>query len=196
MTEDRRTFLKTAGATVVGAALAGCAGGTPSESSEGTADGTSESTTEMSESTETTDGESSTTTATEGGDVAGSVSSESNADLELTEHTFFQDGSTEGVRGTVTNTSETTYSLVVVHVNPESEDGETLGRFEADSSESIDTLEPDATWDFEVTFDGDMEFTQYTIWVTGQTEGDAGGSSGTNNSSNVSNSSNSSNTSD
>lgn len=90
-----------------------------------------------------------------------------------------RDGSNEGVRGTVTNVSDKTNSLVVVHVNPENDKEETLDRFEADSSESIDTLEPDATWDFEVVFDGDIDFTQYTIWATGQTEGNSAGTSNT-----------------
>ncbi|EJN59796.1 FxLYD domain-containing protein [Halogranum rubrum] len=172
MSESRRTFLKTAGASVVGVAVAGCTGNSPDGS-----DGTTEATTtadgtDTVAENETTTGESS---ATATGDVSGSVGSESNADLELTEHSYFQDGSNEGVRGTVTNTSDKTYSLVVVHVNPENDNAETLDRFEVDSSESIDTLEPDATWDFEVVFDGDIDFTQYTIWATGQTEGNSGG---------------------
>ncbi|SFL28551.1 Tat (twin-arginine translocation) pathway signal sequence [Halogranum rubrum] len=172
MSESRRTFLKTAGASVVGVAVAGCTG----NSSDGS-DGTTEATTtadgtDTVAENETTTGESSTTASA--GDVSGSVGSESNADLELTEHSYFQDGSNEGVRGTVTNTSDKTYSLVVVHVNPENDEAETLDRFEVDSSESIDTLEPDATWDFEVVFDGDIDFTQYTIWATGQTEGNSG----------------------
>ncbi|SEO57643.1 hypothetical protein SAMN04487948_103310 [Halogranum amylolyticum] len=169
-------FLKSAGATMLGVSTAGCAG----NGSEGD-DGTTEATTTTTESTGTTDGANSSTA--ESGDVEGTVGSESDADLEITEHTFFQEGSTEGVRGTVTNVSDKTFSLVVVHVNPESEDGDTLGRFETDSSESTDTLEPDATWEFEVVFDGDLEFTQYTIWATGQTEGTAENASTTGDSS-------------
>jgi hypothetical protein len=194
MADSRRTFLKSAGATVLGVTVAGCTGNgsdgadgtteTTTTSGETTTDGettTTESAT-TTDSTETTadgnettaDGNTSSTTG-ESSSITGSVGSESNADLELTEHSFFENGSTEGVRGTVKNISDKTFSLVVVHVNPESDQGDTLERFEVDSSESIDTLEPDATWDFEVTFDGNLEFTQYTIWATGQTEGNSSG---------------------
>lgn len=175
MSESRRTFLKTAGASVVGVAVAGCTGNSSDGSDGTTEEMTTADGTDTAAGNETTTGESSTTASA--GDVSGSVGSESNADLELTEHSYFQEGSNEGVRGTVTNTSDKTYSLVVVHVNPENDKAETLDRFEVDSSESIDTLEPDATWDFEVVFDGNIDFTQYTIWATGQTEGNSAGTS-------------------
>ena len=100
----------------------------------------------------------------------GSVTAESNEDLRLVEHDYYDEGDTEGVEGTVKNVGDTTYSYVEVHLSPVGEKYE-RERFEVDSQEAIDSLAPGETWAFDVALDGAFEFSEYDIWVTGRKSG-------------------------
>lgn len=191
MTRSRRQVLKTAGVTALGLGVAGCTGESSDTGSAGSAGGDSGSDaidmtetatandaiteSETAEETETADTtgadtatDAGTATATSG-DVEGTVTGESVDALQLVEHEYYQDGDVEGVRGTVENVSERAFSYVEVHLAPKNEKEETLGRFQVDSQEAIDSLGPDETWEFDVEIDGEFEFTRYDIWATGRT---------------------------
>jgi hypothetical protein len=173
--------LKTAGVTALGLGVAGCTG----ESSDSGSDAidmtetatandaiTESETAEETETADTTGADTATdagTATATSGDVEGTVTGESVDALQLVEHEYYQDGDVEGVRGTVENVSERAFSYVEVHLAPKNEKEETLGRFQVDSQEAIDSLGPDETWEFDVEIDGEFEFTRYDIWATGRT---------------------------
>jgi hypothetical protein len=154
MPETRRSFLRAAGIVAIGAGVAGCTNAPGGSEGDGNnqANGGNE---------------------TSGGNVSpnGTVDDRSQDAFALREHSYFEEGETVGVRGTVENVSETTFELVTVHVAPRTEAENTAGKVYPDRKTAYrDTLAPGNTWDFEVAYDTpDVEsFDAYGIWVTGQ----------------------------
>ncbi|WP_224333225.1 DUF2393 domain-containing protein [Haloprofundus halobius] len=104
-------------------------------------------------------------------DVEGTVGEQSQQDLEIVRHSYFQRDGQSGVEGVIRNTGDTTYELVTVHVSPRTDEGDDSAReYPEQQEEYRDTLAPDATWEFEAVFDAPEGRSpdSYVIWVTGQ----------------------------
>ncbi|QCJ46936.1 hypothetical protein [Haloprofundus sp. MHR1] len=104
-------------------------------------------------------------------DVEGTVGEQSQQDLEIDRHSYFQRDGESGVEGVIRNTGDTTYELVTVHVAPRADESDDSAReYPEQQEEYRDTLAPDATWEFEVVFDAPEGRSpdSYVVWVTGR----------------------------
>ena len=188
---NRRSFVSTAGATVAGLALAGCAGdtgdadGTPTETETELVETTTEAsetetpteTATETEGTETVGNQTDTgnqtgtgnQTDTEGGynidEFEGEIGAGGDDNLEVVNHEVYQTGDDVGVVGSVRNTGDTAYEVVQVDVTLNH--GDTgIGDFTITSEEQINDLAPGETWQFRVSFQDALEDEELTDAVT------------------------------
>lgn len=183
MSKNRRAFVRGIGTTLLAAGVAGCTdmggetdggddqaqqGGTETD---GAADAGNE--TETTTAAEETGGNETTGNETTGNesDVQGTLGEQSNQDLEVVRHSYFERDDQSGVEGVIRNTSDTDYELVTVHITPRADEQTEAGKDYPEQQEKYrDTLAAGATWEFRVVFE-DPEVQSpdsYVVWVTGQ----------------------------
>ncbi|KTG08193.1 hypothetical protein AUR64_01060 [Haloprofundus marisrubri] len=200
MSESRRTFVRGIGATLLAVGVAGCTdmggqtgdGNDDAQAQEGETDTGNDTETGAETETETTATDTDTPTETASNDTAGNgtandtadtnatgnasdvqgtVGEQSQQDLQIVEHSYFQRGGQSGVEGMIRNTGDTTYELVTVHITPRADEtDESAKQYPEQQVNYRDTLAPDATWEFEMAFNAPEGRTpdSYVIWVTGQ----------------------------
>ena len=171
---NRRTLLKSAGATALTLSVAGCMGDTGGDGGNGTE-------------TPTDQGDEPIVPADPGWfDLEGSVLSEENAEnLEVTQHSLYRTPEAFGVMGTIENTGDQPYVRVVAHARLQNDQGE-IDAFEQlfdidEDTQAFDDLAPGETLQFDIRFEDtdpsvfENESTQYEVWATGEVQEDNGG---------------------
>jgi hypothetical protein len=155
---DRRSFIKTAGAATVTAAIAGCTG----EASSGTTTSTA-----------------TTTSGKEAGDVFDTkveVDEQRVGDMVgVKSHVLFQTAESVGLQFAVTNDSGGPLSQVTVHVELLSAESEVVADFESQLvNAALKSLEADEEWHGDIVFEGlgADEITESVdsilVWATGR----------------------------
>lgn len=162
---DRRTFVSTVGATVAGIGIAGC--GQPGPGAEDTPEdgNTPETATpEMGApetdtpdegvlETETGTPSGETTTGAPGGEIlieTGEIAS----GLTVVDHEFFRTDEGGALVGTIANRSRRTFTSFQVEAIL-FEDSSEIDRQNISTEGEINELEPNETWRFQITFEGD-----------------------------------------